>query len=106
MPPGRPLRFQTASDLHLETQLQTPSFAHFSNPTNFPIHAENLFLLGDIGLAKHHQLFTFLGTLLITHSSLSIFYVLGNHEPYGTTLDVAIQRFEDFEKQLGVVEKN
>jgi predicted MPP superfamily phosphohydrolase len=94
------LRIQIASDLHLETPLQTPTYARFSNSTNFPVHATNLFLLGDIGLAKHPQLFIFLTALLTYNPSLSVFYVLGNHEPYGTTLELAIQKFEDYEKDI------
>jgi hypothetical protein len=92
-----PLRFQIISDLHLENPLQSPSYSYFSQPHNFPIHAPNLFLLGDIGLTKHPQLFTFLSTLLSTHLSLHIFYILGNHEPYHSTVELSISALQDFE---------
>jgi hypothetical protein len=87
------LRFQILSDLHLETPLTSPSYAHLT----IPICAPNLFLLGDIGLTTHPQLFTFLSSLLTTHPSLHIFYVLGNHEPYHTTLDLSTASLEAFE---------
>jgi hypothetical protein len=95
-----PLRFQIISDLHLETPLMSPSYDHYSKPENFPIHAPNLFLLGDIGLTNHPQLFTFLTTLLSAHTSLQIFYVMGNHEPYHTTLEDSIARLSEFERDI------
>jgi hypothetical protein len=91
-----PLRFQIISDLHLETPLMNPSYSHFT----LPIHAPNLFLLGDIGLTQHPQLFTFLTSLLSTHSGLRIFYILGNHEPYHTTLENSIRSLQDYECQI------
>jgi hypothetical protein len=96
--PFPPLRFQILSDLHLETPLSSPSYDHFSLASAIPISAPNLLLLGDIGLAKHPQLFTFLAAILDHSKDTRIFYVLGNHEAYGTTLELAIQKFTDFEK--------
>jgi hypothetical protein len=88
-------RFQIISDLHLETPLLSPSYTTFT----LPIHAPHLFLLGDIGQTTHPQLFYFLSTLLAEHTSLTIYYLLGNHEAYTTTLDVAIQRLEAYETE-------
>lgn len=96
-----PLRFQIVSDLHLETPLMSPSYSHFNQRQNFPIHAPNLFLLGDIGLTSQPQLFTFLSTLLDQHANLRIFYVLGNHEPYHTTLELSLQSLFAFEAKVG-----
>jgi hypothetical protein len=41
-------RFQVVSHLHLETSLQNPIYGKF----RLHIEANNLLLLGDIGLAK------------------------------------------------------
>ncbi|KAH5278750.1 hypothetical protein HBI71_025420 [Parastagonospora nodorum] len=90
-------RFQIISDLHLETPLMSPSYSTF----HLPIHAPNLFLLGDTGLTSHPQLFTFLSTLLHTHTSLRIFYILGNHEAYHTTLGTSTAALSAFEAQQG-----
>jgi hypothetical protein len=90
--PARPLRFQILSDLHLETPLSSPSY----DKLTIPISAPNLFLLGDIGLTTHPQLFTFLSSLLTTYPSLQIYYVLGNHEAYHTTLDLSISTLQTF----------
>lgn len=94
-------RFQIASDLHLETPVQTPAYAHFSSPTNFRIIADHLLLLGDIGLiAQEHLLLPFLRALLARSPSLKIFYVLGNHEPYHMTLESALSKMHGFETAL------
>jgi hypothetical protein len=90
-----PLRFQILSDLHLETPLSSPSY----DKLTIPISAPNLFLLGDTGLTTHPQLFTFLTGLLTTYPNLQIYYVLGNHEAYHTTLDLSISTLSDFETQ-------
>lgn len=96
-------RFQLISDLHLETPIQAPSYSYFSDPANFPLHAPNLFLLGDIGLVAHTQpLLLFLRSLLNRDIHLRIFYVMGNHEPYTTTLENAIATFKDWEKLLNM----
>lgn len=95
------LRFQIVSDLHLETPLQTPSYSYFSTPSNFPLLAPNLFLLGDIGLLSHSQpLFTFLRSLLTRDPTLKIFYIMGNHEPHHMTLENAVAKMEQWEGEL------
>lgn len=93
-----PPRFQIHSDLHLETPLTTPSYPTFP----IPIHANNLFLLGDIGLVKDEALFLFLERLLETHPPLKIFYILGNHEAYQITHSAAVQKMRDFEEQMKI----
>ncbi|KAH7093516.1 hypothetical protein FB567DRAFT_610045 [Paraphoma chrysanthemicola] len=70
------------------------------HPSALPIHAPHLFLLGDIGLAKHPQLFTFLSSTLESNCDVVIYYVLGNHEAYGTTLDIAIEKLQGFEASV------
>ena len=67
MPSFLTTQFQILSDLHLETPLTSPLYSTFK----LKIHASNLFLLGDIGLAKDAALFTFLRTLPLpaTHPS-------------------------------------
>lgn len=89
--------FQIISDLHLETPLGAPSYTHFSSPRNLSLLAPNLCLLGDIGLTRDRQHFNFLRDLLIRDTQLNIFYVLGNHECYGTTPQLAEDTFNAFE---------
>ncbi|KAF2682947.1 hypothetical protein K458DRAFT_369061 [Lentithecium fluviatile CBS 122367] len=88
-------QFQIISDLHLETPLASPAYTYFT--THFPLEASNLFLLGDIGLARHDQLFAFLRSLLTRTPNLKIFYVLGNHEAYGITMAAARAAMRNFE---------
>ncbi|KAI8930964.1 hypothetical protein NX059_011976 [Plenodomus lindquistii] len=99
------LLFQIHSDLHLETPLLKPSYTHFTSASTFPLQAPNLFLLGDIGLIKHPQLFVFLRTLLLQRSDLRIFYILGNHEVYGMNMDVAVAKLEQFERDCNFERK-
>jgi hypothetical protein len=91
-------QFQILSDLHLETPLAAPAYAYFTNPSRFPIHASNLFLLGDIGLVRHDQLFAFLRSLLSRTPNLKIFFVLGNHEAYSVTMTAALSAMRRFEE--------
>ncbi|KAH7082776.1 hypothetical protein BKA63DRAFT_501617 [Paraphoma chrysanthemicola] len=95
-----PFRFQLLSDLHLETPLSSPSYTYFSNPNTLPIHAPHLFLLGDIDLVNHPQLFTFLSRILENNSDVVIYYLMGNHEAYGTTLEIAIEKLQTFEDSV------
>lgn len=91
-------QFQIHSDLHLETPLVKPTYTHFSSPSNFPLHASNLVFLGDIGCLKDAGLFTFIRALLSRTPNLKIYYVLGNHEAYGITLEAAIEILRQFEQ--------
>lgn len=96
-----PPRFQIISDLHLETPVQSPSYSYFSSPANFPISADHLLLLGDIGLITHKQpLLQFLQSLLRRDEQLKIFYVAGNHEPYHTTLEACLATLHSWEETL------
>ena len=94
-------RFQIISDLHLETPLSKPAYTYFSQPSNFPLEADNLLLLGDIGLiADAAPLLTFLRSLLRRNPRLQIFYVLGNHEFYRMTLENATAKVQTWETTL------
>ncbi|KAF3011267.1 hypothetical protein E8E13_011675 [Curvularia kusanoi] len=94
-------RFQIISDLHLETPVQTTAYSYFSLAENFPIAAEHLLLLGDIGLVTHAKLLLdFLRSLLRRSCSLEIFYIVGNHEPYHMTLRRAVSLLQSFETTL------
>ncbi|KAF2119384.1 Metallo-dependent phosphatase-like protein [Lophiotrema nucula] len=95
-----PTQFQIISDIHLETPKSKPTYTHFSKAANFPTKASNLCLLGDIGLVnQEEQLFAFLTSLLDRTPNLKIYYVLGNHEPYETTLEYAVSALERFETE-------
>ncbi|KAF2851360.1 hypothetical protein T440DRAFT_507266 [Plenodomus tracheiphilus IPT5] len=86
-------QFQIISDLHLETPISNPQYE-----TYVPnIMANNVLLLGDIGLVKDAGLFTWLRRFLERNRSTRIFYILGNHEPYQLTLAATIQELRDFE---------
>ena len=85
-----PVAFQILSDLHLET--------HASY--DFPIKqtAPNLALLGDIGHIADEGLFIFLEKQL--HRYWNVFYVLGNHEPVGTSWSIAKGRVRAFAERM------
>ncbi|KAF3041346.1 hypothetical protein E8E12_007709 [Didymella heteroderae] len=94
-------RFQIISDLHLETPLSSQAYSHFSSPIDFPLEADHLFLLGDIGMISHTQpLLAFLCSLLRRSPRLEIFYVLGNHEAYHMTLESALEKVNSWEAML------
>lgn len=82
--------FQILSDLHLEPH----------GSYDFPIKqtAPNLALLGDIGQIAHDGLFTFLERQL-THY-WNVVFILGNHEPYGTSWVLAKARVCTFEAKM------
>jgi hypothetical protein len=90
-----PPQFQIASDLHLETPLTSPQYTSF----HLNVLADNLLLLGDIGLVVDTGLFDFLRRLLDENRGCHIFYILGNHEPYRTTYRHAYQRLREFETE-------
>ncbi|KAI0546399.1 Metallo-dependent phosphatase-like protein [Xylaria curta] len=89
------LRIQVLSDLHLETPIFQPLYQKFP----LCIEGSHIFMLGDIGLVLDDALFSFLGNLLTKFRGSRFFYILGNHEPYGTTLPVAVGRLRAFEKE-------
>lgn len=82
--------FQILSDLHLETH----------GSYDFPIKqtAPNLALLGDIGQIAHDGLFTFLERQLRHY--WNVVFILGNHEPYGTSWVSAKARVRTFEAKM------
>jgi hypothetical protein len=88
-------QFQIVSDLHLETPLTTPQYDSFG----LNVQADNLFLLGDIGLVVDAGLFRFLRRILEHNRGCRIFYVLGNHEPYRTTYEHAHKLLRGFEQE-------
>jgi hypothetical protein len=87
--------FQIVSDLHLETPLIKPQYASF----RFNVDADNLFLLGDIGLVIDAGLFQFLRRILEQNRGCHVFCVLGNHEPYRTIYEHAYKLLRDFEQE-------
>lgn len=88
------LAIQVMSDLHLET----PKFLPMYNEFQIEKRAKYLALLGDIGLAADDSLFDFLAQQLRQFEV--IFYVLGNHEPYLSRYDYAVERMEAFEENI------
>ncbi|KAI4646177.1 uncharacterized protein J4E79_010686 [Alternaria viburni] len=86
-------QFQIVSDLHLETPVNNPQYLN----VNLTVTGSALFLLGDIGLVIHENLFVFLCDLLDQNRGCRIFYVIGNHEAYHTTLEHAVERMREFE---------
>lgn len=88
-------QFQIASDLHLETPLTTPQYASF----HLNVQADNVLLLGDIGLVVDDGLFKVLRRTLDENRGCRIFYVLGNHEPYRTTYEHAYDKLRSFEQE-------
>ncbi|KAI1182073.1 Metallo-dependent phosphatase-like protein [Nemania serpens] len=88
-------RFQVLSDLHLEAPISEPLYEAF------PLHVKgsHIFLLGNIGQVLHDELFHFLRVLLSEMRGSRFFYVLGNNEPYRTTLRDAVARLRAFEEE-------
>lgn len=88
--------FQIISDLHLETH----------SSYDFPIKqtAPNLALLGDIGQIAHDGLFDFLERQLKRY--WNVIFILGNHEPYGTSWVLANARVRAFEARMQALRKS
>lgn len=86
-----PVSFQIMSDLHLETH---PSYDHFA----FDATARHLALLGDVGHVQDAGLFAFLEAQLARYAT--VFFLLGNHEPYHTRLETARARMREFEDRM------
>ena len=82
------------SDLHLETPKARPSYDDFIIQPQCPCLA----LLGDIGNVSDAQLFGFLEKQL--HQFAIVLYLLGNHEPYGTSFPVAKAALGSFEADI------
>lgn len=96
MPPSS-INFQLMSDLHLETPKARPNYDHFKiQPAS-----RYLALLGDVGEVQDPRLFAFLKEQLRIFEI--VFYLLGNHEAYGTTVGAAqkaVQSFADEIKEI------
>ncbi|PMD16015.1 hypothetical protein NA56DRAFT_649836 [Hyaloscypha hepaticicola] len=74
------VKFQLVSDLHLETPQARPTYEDFK----IQPECQYLALLGDIGNIWDPLLFSFLEDQLRKFEM--VFYLLGNHEAYGTTV--------------------
>lgn len=88
-----PPTLQIVSDLHLETPVAAPQYADFK----LSVEADNLLLLGDIGLTTDRELFIWLRKLLGDNPACRIFYVMGSHEPYRSTYENSIRKFRTLE---------
>jgi len=84
-------RVQLLSDVHLEHD-QGPGTAKYTY--DFPVEAEDLALLGDIGNTKDEELFEWLDLQLTRFQR--VFYLAGNHEPYGWSLEQSHKRLSDY----------
>ena len=90
-----PTQFQVLSDLHLETPLSAPQYTTY----NIDAEASNILLLGDLGIVKHEDFFIFLRRTLDRNRGSRIFFILGNHEAYQTTLAQATHTLRKFEQK-------
>lgn len=94
MPEMCSVQFQIMSDLHLETPEVRPTYEAFKVQSQH----QHLVLLGDIGNVSDPRLFDFLEEQL-QHFKI-VFYLLGNHEPYGMTFPTARARVRTFEEDM------
>ncbi|KZT53610.1 hypothetical protein CALCODRAFT_457799 [Calocera cornea HHB12733] len=85
------LRIQLLSDVHLEHD-QGPGTSKYAY--DFPVVADDLALLGDIGNTKDEELFGWIDLQLTRFKR--VFYLAGNHEPYGWSLDESYARLSDY----------
>ena len=90
-----PVRIQVLSDLHLEITryypLRPATDGDDKPPPydyDFPVSAEILALLGDIGLTKDERLFDWLRVQLRRFKI--VFFLSGNHEAYHSSLVRAV----------------
>jgi len=84
-------RFQIMSDLHLESPSAYDAFP-------VPPKAPYLALLGDIGNARDEGFFQFLDAQLVHFDT--VFFLLGNHEPYHTSWSKVKERLRDFSETV------
>ncbi|KAK2811165.1 hypothetical protein FQN50_002262 [Emmonsiellopsis sp. PD_5] len=84
-------QIQILSDLHLESP---PSYDQFS----ITPHAPHLALLGDIGWVKEPGLFDFFRRQLASFET--VFFLLGNHEPYFSSWPRARAQLRSFEDEM------
>lgn len=88
------IAFQIVSDLHLETPQIRPTYGDFEIEPRAP----HLALLGDIGNVCDERLFLFLEKQL--RQFQIVFFLLGNHEPYGTSFPTARATIKSFENKM------
>ena len=88
------VKFQLVSDLHLETPQARPTYEDFK----IQPECQHLALLGDIGNVWDSRLFSFLKDQLTKFEI--VFYLLGNHEAYGTTVLAARRTVRAFEHEM------
>ncbi|KAF8912094.1 Ser/Thr protein phosphatase superfamily protein [Gymnopilus junonius] len=89
---------QILSDLHIEIERSSEASLY---TYDFPAIAPNIALLGDIGWSCDDRLFDWLRAQLERFERL--FFLVGNHEPYGfgdDNTDASIARFSAFEKTV------
>lgn len=85
-----PIPIQILSDIHLEVPRYSIQVAHgLRYEFDFPVVAENLALLGDIGCTKDIRLLSWLEAQL--RRFRRVFFVMGNHEPYGSSVVRLVQ---------------
>ncbi|KAH9889490.1 Ser/Thr protein phosphatase superfamily protein [Cubamyces lactineus] len=96
--PVESIGIQILSDLHLEFERASsnggPNDEGNLCKFDFPARAEHLALLGDIGMTVDDRLFAWLHAQLERFKT--VFFVPGNHEPYGTSLDESNARLARF----------
>ncbi|EIW64566.1 Ser/Thr protein phosphatase protein [Trametes versicolor FP-101664 SS1] len=89
-----PVRIQILSDLHLEVPPPRRSRLLDSYHFTFPAEAEILALLGDIGATTDDGLFDWLYAQLKRFKT--VFFLSGNHESYGSSMEESNRRIIDF----------
>lgn len=82
---------QILSDLHLESPTGYNIFT-------IPARAPHLALLGDIGNVRDAGFFAFLEAQL--HNFRTVFFLLGNHEPYHSSWDEVRRRIHEFAREV------
>ncbi|KAI0825032.1 Ser/Thr protein phosphatase protein [Trametes gibbosa] len=91
------VRVQVLSDLHLE--VPPPKHIQHGKPYQFrfPAQSDTLALLGDIGITADDGLFDWIRTQLKRFKT--VFFLSGNHESYGSSLEESNRRLIDFSNQ-------
>ena len=84
------IRCQILSDLHLEHYGDSKSFVN-----NLPVAAPNLILAGDVvSFSGYHAKWTKKMLTLFCERWDTVYYIPGNHEFYGTSLEDGMARFK------------
>ena len=88
------VQVQVMSDLHLETPFPRPMYETF----RIKPKSRYLALLGDIGYVSDQRLFKFLEKQL--RNFQAVFFLLGNHEPYGIAFQSAKALMKSFADKM------